>query len=88
LNGRFFSEDISDLNSTAEIMQSIFLSDVYYTTSKINQIIPESLLALPTCPLCLEKLDCSVTGLSQTSTILHESIINVNNSNSDSKVVP
>jgi BRCA1-associated protein len=32
-------------------------------------------MELPTCPLCLEKLDSSATGLSSAATVLHEAFI-------------
>jgi hypothetical protein len=40
-----------------------------------HHIEDESLLPLPSCPLCLEKLDSSATGLSQAGVILHEAFI-------------
>ena len=84
-NGRFFSDDVSrdtDKNGHqgAEIMQSVYLSELVLTTRALDPspqdiVRDTSLLALPSCPLCLEKLDGSATGLSSASNILNEAFI-------------
>ena len=61
-------------------MQSVYVSEVILTPKPINPVPPdiandETVMALPLCPLCLEKLDSSATGLSSASTILHEAFI-------------
>jgi hypothetical protein len=61
-------------------MQTVYLSDMIMTKAdlkdpKIDLISDKSLLPLPSCPLCLEKLDSSATGLSQAGVILHEAFI-------------
>ena len=61
-------------------MHTIYISEVNLTQKSLSpdpKEIAENefLMALPLCPLCLEKLDCSATGLSSASTILHEAFI-------------
>ena len=59
-------------------MQTVYLSDMLMTTQDFDKdflISDESLLPLPSCPLCLEKLDSSATGLNQAGAILHEAFI-------------
>lgn len=61
-------------------MQTVFIGDVIFTERSIEPVPSdiaknEALMELPTCPLCLEKLDSSATGLSSASTILHEAFL-------------
>lgn len=57
MNGRFFSEE------NTEIMYTVFLSELSLRTDKINIACDDCLISLPSCPLCLEKLDTSVSGI-------------------------
>jgi hypothetical protein len=61
-------------------MQTVYLSEAHFTERSIDPVPPEiarneGLLELPTCPLCLEKLDSSATGLSSAANILDEAYI-------------
>jgi hypothetical protein len=61
-------------------MQSVYLSEVILTQKSLSPVPKDfveddSVMQLPLCPLCLEKLDCSASGLSSASTILHEAFI-------------
>ena len=61
-------------------MQTVYLSDLILTPNSVdpppqNIAMDETLLALPSCPLCLEKLDSSASGLSQAGLILHEAFM-------------
>lgn len=64
-NGRFFQID------NTEIMYTVYLSEILYKTEvQIRSVKDPYLELLPSCPLCLEKLDNSVSGLQ--ATILYE----------------
>ena len=65
-------------------MQTVYVSELIITSGPVDPpelARDESVLALPTCPLCQEKLDSSATGLSAAATILHEAFISGPNKN-------
>ena len=66
-NGRYFSED------NKETIHAIFISSLFYFNQVQSCVKPPELstlhadylhLFLPSCPVCLERLDVSITGLS------------------------
>lgn len=51
-------------------MYTVFISELVITEKDIEPITDDWLIPLPSCPLCLEKLDISVSGLF--ATVLYE----------------
>lgn len=61
-------------------MHSVYVNEVILTQKSLSPVPKEIaedeyVMQLPLCPLCIEKLDCSASGLSSASTILHEAFI-------------
>ena len=56
-HGRYFSEE------NTENMYTVFVSGVVYYAGEPSPAADESLVFLPPCPACLEKLDVSVSGV-------------------------
>jgi hypothetical protein len=57
-------------------MYTVFLSELIIKKKDIEIIKDDWLVSLPSCPLCLEKLDISVSGL--LATVLYEAFIESN----------
>lgn len=56
-NGRYYGEE------NKEIIYTVFLSEILIQDTELGDLEDDWLTSLPLCPLCLEKLDISVSGL-------------------------
>ncbi len=57
-------------------MYTVFLSELKVLKKEIDFVVDDGSISLPSCPLCLEKLDNSVSGL--LATVLYEAFIDSN----------